>query len=217
MNDNLKDTQDPSEENGVPVMRLVIAGTLVAVLSVGAAAMLDLPSFDEFLQGLQGASTAGSLATALDGADKEQPSEELDREPKAQARPVYEGPTSAYIEEGADSDFLDLSFADSGPEERSGPRTLSQRAIQQVINRHQRELLSCYGEELQNDPDLAGDVDFEFAIDPTGRVIMAKVAGSSLRSKAAEDCFVERARHWDFPETSGEIPTRFQTSMTFQL
>jgi hypothetical protein len=119
------------------------------------------------------------------------------------------------MEEGIDLDTIDFSAPED--RERSGPHMLSGRAIQQVINQNQRELLSCYGEELQNDSSLAGDVSFDFAIHPTGRVLMAKVADSSLESKAAEDCFVEHARHWEFPETSQDLPTRFETSVTFQF
>lgn len=130
-------------------------------------------------------------------------------------RPPYEGPRSVYIEEGFDPDRVEFDFQAGGGEDANLPRLLNDDQIQTVVNRHQDELLDCYADELQYDPDITGRVDFDFAVHPNGRVAMVRVAGSTLRSNYAEDCFVERARHWRFPEIRQELPTRFETDFSF--
>lgn len=138
-------------------------------------------------------------------------------EPPPETPEEYEGPTSAYLEEGFDPDHVEFDFggASSADDGDKLPRVLSAHQIQTIVDTHRDELVDCYSNELDTNPDLAGRVDLDFAVTPDGQVAMVRVVDSTLESTAAEDCFVERARHWRFPETNHELPTRFETDFTF--
>lgn len=120
-------------------------------------------------------------------------------------------PSSAYIEEGADNRNLEFGFGEGA----TGSEVLSDGMIQNVVTRGQNDLIGCYAEQLQENQELEGQVFFEFAVRPNGRVAMVKVTDSSLRSKEAEDCFVEKARRWQFPAVDSDILTRFDTDFMF--
>lgn len=124
-------------------------------------------------------------------------------------------PTSAYIEEGADSDVMVMAFNGSEGGEAGKASTLSDNAVQNTINNHQNDLIQCYAEGLEDNPDLQGRVDFHFRIAGDGHVAMVKVTRSVLEDKATEDCFVRSARGWKFPSTGGESLTKFDTNFNF--
>lgn len=196
--------------------RIVLAG-VVGVVAIAALVILALNGglFTYLGEAFQSAPATGSIA---DSVDPSPPKEGPDDENLAELD--YEGPTSIYIEEGFDPEVTDLAFGADEPvshADPTAPTRLSNRQIQRVLQDHQSELLRCYARELETNPDLGGDVEFDFAIRPDGEVAMVKVAESTLRSTSAEDCFVDRARHWNFPEFSHEQPTRFQINMGFRL
>jgi hypothetical protein len=142
--------------------------------------------------------SAGSEATAPDAPN-----------------PPYE-PTSEWIEPGLDPEVTNLAMG--GGERQADPNLpemLSSRAIQQVMNAHQQELIGCYADSLKAKPDLAGRVFFDFGVAPDGHVAMVRVTSSKLRSNETEDCFVEKARDWTFPATRREVLTRFDTDFNF--
>lgn len=122
-------------------------------------------------------------------------------------------PSSAYIEEGADSDEQVIGFG--AGEGTGGGGVLSDSAVKGTITRHQNELIQCYAQSLDEDPDLQGRVDFHFRVAGDGHVAMVKVTRSRLADKATEDCFVRAARGWKFPATGGELMTRFDTDFNF--
>lgn len=195
-------------------------------------AMAEKFSVRALFQKFQSAESANNVAHAVDKAqdanEEEGPAEER-AAPGRRAQqgqhaqqeewepPEYQGPISSYVEEGFDPDTVEFDFQAGGGAERdeSLPRILSDRMIQRVVDNHQQELLDCYATELRRDPDLSGRVDFDFAVTPDGRVAMVRVLDSSLRSNAAEDCFVEKARNWRFPAIRHELPTRFETDVNF--
>ena len=191
--------------------------TLALLLVGGTVVLLNSASMESYLQGLSGAQLSGSLVDVVE-RDRGLDREEQEVEPPQMEEPqLYEGPRSAYVEEGLDLDTIDFrTSAARNSEGRALPRSLSSVQIQQVMNRHQGELLGCYAEVLREDPDLSGSVEFDFAVHPSGKVAMVKVKESSLQSYDAEDCFIERARDWQFPQVNQDLPTRFQTSMAFQ-
>ncbi|MFU8805264.1 MAG: AgmX/PglI C-terminal domain-containing protein [Bradymonadaceae bacterium] len=213
--------QSSSEKKTASTIRIVAVGLAAtfAVVGISAAAALyanpDLLENFNFPSGVTGdlsglfddGARAGGNAAAGAPAGRGESGRSM-----ADERPEYEGPTSAYIEEGADDRDVAFGFADGA---QAGEEVLSNAAIQRVVNSRQMELVACYGEQLQEDPELEGRVDFEFAIAPDGHVAMVKVTGSALRSKAAEDCFVEKARHWQFPSIDSDIMTRFDTDFMF--
>lgn len=193
----MSDKNDTTANNS---MRLIVVGGTAALAAVIAVVLLAGPHLLTLAQGMSGAS--GHLTNSMDRADE---------------REHYQGPTSAFMIEGLDLEELSFDFADEtfNIRDESAPRMLSDSQLQRVIAQNQGELISCYAEQLRDDPDLEGTVDFEFAITPSGHVAMVKVSGSTLRSTAAEDCFVERAKEWQFPQTNQELLTRFETDVTF--
>jgi hypothetical protein len=153
----------------------------------------------------------GDISSATESAGAE-PDESA--EPAAPQGP-YE-PTSEYIEPGLDPEVTNLAMGDGERDpDPNLPEMLSGRAIQQVVNAHQQELVRCYADSLQTNPDLAGRVFFDFGIAPDGHVAMVRVTSSKLRSKETEDCFVEKARRWTFPATRRAMLTRFDTDLNF--
>jgi uncharacterized protein YxeA len=193
-------------------MKKIIIGVVALVLVAGSALFLGRHHVVDFMEGMQQAQMSSSLVDGLAGADSE-----AEAGAEVERLPQYAGPTSAYIEEGADNRDVELSFGQDGDREPTGIRSLTNRHIQQVMHQNQRELLGCYGAELAEYPDLAGEVEFEFAVYPAGNVAMVRVKESSLRSHEAEDCFVEHARHWNFPATDQDGLARFTTSINFQF
>ena len=127
-------------------------------------------------------------------------------------------PSSKYVEPGADSDVttLDMTSKEDAP---SDPELvdegLSEDAIQRVIAQRQADLIQCYADSLEDEPDLEGRVDFHFRIAPDGHVAMVQVTRSALRHKPTEDCFVERSRRWAFPRSSKKALVKFDTNLYF--
>ncbi len=188
------------------------AGLGVIALVATTIVLVPDDAKDRLLRGAQSSQSTGSAVDALDGDHG------MDIDAEEPERPVYEGPTSAYIEEGFDPDVAELDMGGPATSQANSelPSRLSNQQIQRVFRDHQTELLRCYGTALAHDRSLSGAVEFDFAVHPEGRVAMVKIADSSLHSTEAEDCFVDKARHWAFPQTSQDLPTRFQMSMTFQ-
>ncbi len=225
----MQSPSDPSKQSpeptnpkrpAIPRIWIATAGAVVCVLAVGA--WFGFPHLMQALETCDTTQLTSDLSAARSSASKrEKPTEHraIDEEDDDEL-PEYEGPSSAYIEAGADSKTLQFGFGQENAaadqqDDRKVPRLMSDDNVQFVVTRNQNDLMSCYGEELQYDETLAGKVDFEFAIAPDGHVAMVRVTRSTLRSKDAEDCFVEKARHWKFPKTNQDILTRFETDFTF--
>ena len=80
---------------------------------------------------------------------------------------------------------------------------LSKELVGKVIRLHFNAIKFCYERELQHKPELAGKVMILFTIDPTGSVVDANVAESSLDDANVEACMLAQVRHWKFPEPAG--------------
>lgn len=82
---------------------------------------------------------------------------------------------------------------------------LDRDQIAAVINRNKGQIIYCYEQGLQRDPDLRGRVSVDFTIGSNGRITTAKVAQSSLESKSVESCMVAKMRGWQFPRPVGSV------------
>ncbi|MFN7729714.1 MAG: TonB family protein [Bdellovibrio sp.] len=82
---------------------------------------------------------------------------------------------------------------------------LDRDQIAAVINRHKGQIIYCYEQGLQREPDLRGRVSVDFTIGSNGRITSAKVAQSSLESKSVESCMVAKMRTWQFPRPVGSV------------
>jgi TonB family protein len=95
------------------------------------------------------------------------------------------------------------------PPEIDGP--IDREIIQRVVRQHRREIAYCYESQLQRDPTLEGRVVMKFTIAPTGNVVVARVAESTLDNTAVESCMSAKIRHWDFPAhtTTGLVAVKY--------
>lgn len=89
----------------------------------------------------------------------------------------------------------------------SGPIRVSdglpRDVVAKVIRAHFNEIKFCYERVLQHREGLAGKVAVQFTIGPTGEVLEAAVAESTLADSEVEDCMLSRVKRWKFPEPAG--------------
>ena len=81
--------------------------------------------------------------------------------------------------------------------------SLSQDVIRRVIRRHIGEVRFCYESALQDRPTLAGRVNVQFVVSPTGAVQTASIADSDLNAPAVDACIANAVRRWTFPAPEG--------------
>lgn len=137
-------------------------------------------------------------------------------EERPEPRP-YDAPAAGYREAGFNPDEVELDLSAGGPAGQTGQvRRLTDRQIQNVVDANRHQLVDCYADTLDTYGEMSGAVEFDFAVGNDGEVRMVEIVDSTLRSHEAEECFVERAQNWSFPETGAGQPTRFQNEMQFQ-
>ncbi len=93
----------------------------------------------------------------------------------------------------------------SSDDEASVEGGLDMDQIQAVINRNKGQIVYCYEQGVQRQPDLRGRVSVQFVIGPSGRITTAQVAHTSLRSSEVESCMVAKMRTWQFPHPVGNV------------
>jgi len=76
---------------------------------------------------------------------------------------------------------------------------LDKDTIQRYIRSKMGQIRWCYKNELQKDRDLKGKITVEFVIAPTGKVLSAKIAGSTMGNQAVEACITQKVAMWRFP------------------
>ncbi len=80
---------------------------------------------------------------------------------------------------------------------------LDRETVRRYIQTKMDQVRWCYQQEVQKNPDLAGQVKIEWIILPTGKVTAVKVGTTSLGSTAVEQCLVSRVATWQFPSPKG--------------
>lgn len=78
--------------------------------------------------------------------------------------------------------------------------------VPQIIRRHFDEVKSCYDQELSRQPTLAGRIDVQFTIAPSGQISAASVRKSTLGNAYVESCIVAALRRWEFPKPLDHRP-----------
>jgi serine/threonine-protein kinase len=76
---------------------------------------------------------------------------------------------------------------------------LDKSTLQRVIASRVGQVRACYEAELQRNANLAGAVTVSLVIGPTGKVVSASIAKSSIGNAAVETCILARVRSWSFP------------------
>jgi hypothetical protein len=81
--------------------------------------------------------------------------------------------------------------------------TLSKEIIRRVIRQHINEVKYCYQRELQSNPGLYGRLIVQFTISGMGKVVVSRVARSTLGNSNVETCIAQAVRRWPFPRPQG--------------
>jgi outer membrane biosynthesis protein TonB len=83
---------------------------------------------------------------------------------------------------------------------------LTREVIQREIRKQKNAIRYCYMQELMKVQELTGKITIRFTIAPTGKVIKADLAGSTMNNSSVEKCVVATIMRVKFPEPSnGEI------------
>lgn len=80
---------------------------------------------------------------------------------------------------------------------------LSQQVVGRVISRVHSQAKYCYEKELTKNPNLAGKITSQFVIGPTGTVINARVASTTLDDRNVEECLMRVIKRLKFPPCAG--------------
>jgi TonB family protein len=81
--------------------------------------------------------------------------------------------------------------------------SLDKEIIRRIVRRHINEVRYCYEQALAARPKLEGRLAVQFTIAPTGQVLAAVLASSSLGAPAVESCIVNAVKRWEFPQPRG--------------
>lgn len=80
---------------------------------------------------------------------------------------------------------------------------LDKETVRRYIQTKMNQIRWCYQQEVQKNPDLAGQVKMQWVILPTGNTAGVKVAESSINSPEVERCVADRIMTWRFPSPKG--------------
>ena len=88
--------------------------------------------------------------------------------------------------------------------------------ISEVIERNRGQIQYCYEQGLQVKPLLSGRVGVKFTINGGGRVSVAGIANSSMRSGQVEGCILRKLKGFRFPHPVGGVNVRVNYPFQFQ-
>ncbi|NOZ01376.1 MAG: AgmX/PglI C-terminal domain-containing protein [Deltaproteobacteria bacterium] len=94
---------------------------------------------------------------------------------------------------------------------------LDKATVRRYIQSKMNQIRWCYQQEVQRNPNLAGQVVYKWVITPTGKVIGVKVADSSLHSPAVEKCIASRIATWRFPSPRGGGTVKVKYPFIFRV
>jgi len=81
--------------------------------------------------------------------------------------------------------------------------SLSQKQIQEVINKNRKKIRYCYSQALTRMPGVKGKLYVRFLVDPQGRVRDLKFVKNTLNFVSMEHCLIRRLIRFRFPSPSG--------------
>lgn len=82
---------------------------------------------------------------------------------------------------------------------------LDMESIREIIYRNMGQIRYCYEQGLQRQPALSGRVTVKWQISGNGRVSLAGIRHSSVRSAQVESCMVSKIKNWHFPKPHGGV------------
>ena len=75
----------------------------------------------------------------------------------------------------------------------------AKRGIRKVISSHMSEIVSCYEDALDSNPDLFGKVVISFDLGETGKVTDSSIVSSEIPNAKFNNCLTSRIKSWVFP------------------
>jgi len=87
--------------------------------------------------------------------------------------------------------------------EMSGSGKLDRVVVKKYIRKQLAKIRWCYQKAFNKNPELAGKLTVSFIISPTGSVMKAKVAQSTLSDADLEKCIERKILTWRFPAPQG--------------
>ena len=76
---------------------------------------------------------------------------------------------------------------------------LTAAEILKVVRAKRTAIQACYERQLQRNKGLSGKITIRWKITPQGAVLSPKVASTSMRNGAVEDCIVRQIQNMKFP------------------
>ncbi|MBM4388220.1 MAG: energy transducer TonB [Deltaproteobacteria bacterium] len=105
---------------------------------------------------------------------------------------------------------VDVKFTQGGmkPIVYTGAATVSggeldKETIRRYIQTKMDQIRWCYQQEVQKLPDLAGQINVTFIIDPSGKVVKPEIKSTTMNNASVENCILERVSKWRFPSPKG--------------
>ncbi len=87
------------------------------------------------------------------------------------------------------------------------PDGLTQEAIYKVVNDNNTSMKLCYAEAARKGEKLAGKMEVQLTIDPSGDVTGADINTAQFKTSAMGQCTVRRVKTWKFPKYNGQPVT----------
>jgi TonB family protein len=115
--------------------------------------------------------------------------------------------------------FLALTGALAlGGATRASAGELSPDEVRQVIRANAHEVRACYERHAMKQKSSTGRVRLDLVVRPDGKVDTVQVDAEGVRGTRFSRCVEQRARSWQFPESTGstevEYPFLFQHTRT---
>lgn len=87
------------------------------------------------------------------------------------------------------------------------PAGLTQEAIYKVVNDNNTSMKLCYAEAARKGEKLAGKMEVQMTIDPSGDVSGADINTPEFKTSTMGQCTVRRVKTWKFPKFTGQPVT----------
>ena len=101
---------------------------------------------------------------------------------------------------------------------RASAGELSTDDVRQVIRANAHEVRACYERHAMKQKSSTGKVQLDLVVRPAGNVDEVKVDAEGVRGQRFQRCVEQRARSWQFPESSSstevQYPFLFQHTRT---
>ena len=83
------------------------------------------------------------------------------------------------------------------------PGTLSREQVLSVIGQHMGKIQSCYEQSLEEDPELAGKITFEWVVAEDGKVASPEVVSDTMGTPQVSACILKIIKDLKFAEPEG--------------